>query len=172
VTEAKPPENAGGSGVNMEQSAASEREKLATLRYEQAVRLTGAQRDALNELRSRTGLLISAATISTSFLGSVGAKGKHGFPLEFLWALIPFGTSVLLAIVTLLPVFTWKFDLNSSNFSAVQGQGFDKMLSDLASVHEENAIENRNRLNILYIVFAVSALAMLWSIIAWITIIE
>ena len=167
-----PPASTGGNGTNAEQSTASAREKLASLRYDQALRLTSAQRDALNELRSRTGLLISAATISTSFLGSVGAKGKHGFPLEFLWALAPFGTSILLAILTLLPLFTWKFDLDSKNFAAVKGQDFDSMLSDLANAHEENAVENKGRLNMLYILFAVSAFAMLWSIVAWITIIE
>jgi hypothetical protein len=172
MAEADSPKSADGQDANAGQAAALEREKYALLRYEQATRLTSAQRDALNEIRSRTGLLISAATISTSFLGSVGAKGKHGFPLEFLWALIPFGVSVLLAIVILLPILTWKFDLNSASFTAVEGQDYDRILSDLSNACEENAAENQNRLNGLYILFSVSAFAMLWSIVAWITIIE
>jgi hypothetical protein len=146
--------------------------KLATLRYEQAAALVRGQRDSLNELRSRTGLLISAATISTSFLGSVGAKGRHGFPLEFLWPLVPFGLSILLSLAILLPAARWRFELRSKVFQAYAGFPIADALSGLAGAQEDDSSWNDNRLNALYVLFTVAAVAMLWSIIAWIVVIE
>jgi hypothetical protein len=152
--------------------ANSDAQQLASLRYGQAASLVSGQRDSLNELRSRTGLLISAATISTSFLGSVGAKGRHGFPLEFLWPLAPFGLSILLSLVILLPVITWRFDLRSEVFQAYAGTPIANAMSGLAGEHEKNIKHNDTRLSILYVLFSGAALAMLWSIIAWIAVIE
>jgi hypothetical protein len=150
----------------------SDLRQLATLRYQQATSLVSGQRDSLNELRSRTGLLISAATISTSFLGSVGAKERHGFPLEFLWPLVPFGLSILLSLIIVLPIISWKFDLKSKVFQAYAGTPIAETMSGLAGENENNIEWNDIRLSILYTLFSVAALAMLWSIIAWIVVIE
>jgi hypothetical protein len=122
--------------------------QLNSLRYNEATGVVTAQRDALGELRSRTGLLISAATISTSFLGSVGAKGRHGFPLEFLWALIPFGISIGLALAILVPWRGWRFSLRSESFEAYKGTPFNEVLVLLAAVREKSAIKNQFKINL------------------------
>jgi hypothetical protein len=147
-------------------------QQLASLRYNEAVRSIESQRGTLSELRSRTGLLISAASISTSFLGSTAAKGKHGFPLEFLWAIVPFGISISLALIALLPWPGWRFSLRAEPFMALEGDPVDSAISELATILDKNADKNQGRINWLFILFAASALALLWSIIAWIVVIE
>jgi hypothetical protein len=156
----------------MAQSGIGDGKELASLRYNEAVSSIESQRSALGELRSRTGLLISAASISTSFLGSTAAKGKPGFPLNFLWAIIPFGISIGLALLVLLPWPGWRFSLRAEPFLAFRGKPIDDALSELASILDKNASKNQKRMNALSILFAVSAVALLWSIIAWIVVIE
>jgi hypothetical protein len=150
----------------------SDAAKLATLGYDEALRTIVSQQSALGELRSRTGLLISAASISTSFLGSTAAKGHSGFPLRFLWAVIPFGVSISLAILVLLPWPGWSFTLLGKAYMDRRGLPIQKALESLASLLELNADKNQRRATVLSILFAVSAIALLWSIIAWIVVIE
>lgn len=172
---------AGGSGESADEQRRREEaqrqrvadaEKLATLRYEQATKVVSGQRDSLNELRSRAGLLISAATISTAFLGSVGTKGKHGFPLEFLWAFVPFGLSLIGSLVIICPLFVWKFDLDSGTYSKWGGQPIDKVMEQIAGNHEVNINHNDLRLKALNWLFIGAGVAVLCSVFAWIAIIE
>jgi hypothetical protein len=153
-------------------SEADSAAQLASLRYSEAIKGIDSQRSVLSELRSRTGLLISAASISTSFLGSVAAKGKPGFPLVFLWAIIPFGISIGLALLILLPWRGWRFSLRSGTFAAFKGKASDEVLTELADIVDVNTDTNQTRINILNLLFAISALTLLWSIIAWIVVIE
>jgi hypothetical protein len=146
--------------------------ELTTLRYNEAVSSIESQRNALGELRARTGLLISAASISTAFLGSVAAKGHPGFPLHFLWAIIPLGVSIGLALLVLVPWPGWRFSLRSKTFLAFKGKKADEAVSELADILDSNALKNQRRVNIMSLLFAVSTLALLWSIIAWIVVTE
>ena len=146
--------------------------QLASLRYDIAVKEIDSQVSALSELRSRTGLLISAGSISTSFLGSSAAKGHPGFPVKFLWAIIPFGSSIFLALLILLPILTWRFTLRSGNFEKFAGMEVAVVRSDLADTLHSNADINQQRLNALYVLFSVSAVSLVWSIIAWIVVID
>jgi hypothetical protein len=47
---------------------------LAEIAYESAVRALGQQEAALNELRGRTGTLLAAEALTTSFLGAAGDR--------------------------------------------------------------------------------------------------
>jgi hypothetical protein len=146
--------------------------ELSNLRYEAVLRSLDSQRDSLTEIRSRTGLLISAASISTSFLGSAAAKGSHGFPPKFLFAIIPFGISIAVALAILLPWPGWSFSLRGESFNAFLGEPARKAISALAGFIDKGVENNQRRLNIMSFLFVLSALALLWSIIAWIVVIE
>lgn len=146
--------------------------QLASLRYDIAVKEIDSQVSALSELRSRTGLLISAGSISTSFLGSTAAKGHPGFPPHFLWAVIPFGISIFTALLILQPILKWRFTLRAGNFDQFAGMDFVRVRSDLADILSENANENQRRIGRLYLLFSISATSLVWSIIAWIVVID
>jgi len=75
---------------------------LARLAYELSLRTLSQQEAALNELRARTGTLIAAASIVTSFLGGA-AISKHGLDVFGVLALGGFVGSIALATWVLLP---------------------------------------------------------------------
>src|SRR2546428_5388216 len=95
---------------------------LAQIGYEEAVRGIAGQRSQLDELRARTGTLISAANIATAFLGATAASGHHGLPPAFLGALFPFALTVGLCIYVLVPRRGWSFSLRAEAIRAFEGQ--------------------------------------------------
>ena len=149
-----------------------DRKELVSIRYQEAARGIEQQRGALGELRARTGLLITAATISSSFLGSTAAKGNPGFPGRFYLPVISFGISIGLALAILLPWPGWRFFLRSASFDAYEGEPADDVISALAGLLESNMDQNQKRIDSMSRVFTISAILLLISIIAWIVVIE
>jgi hypothetical protein len=70
--------------------------------YELAVRALAQQEQALTEIRSRTGTLLTASSLIASFLGAE-AIGRNGLNAWIVLALVAFGLSVVLSIYVLLP---------------------------------------------------------------------
>lgn len=78
---------------------------MATLEqttYELAIRALAQQEQALTEIRSRTGTLLTASSLIASFLGAQ-AIARSGLNAWIVLALIAFGVSVVLSIYVLLP---------------------------------------------------------------------
>jgi hypothetical protein len=75
---------------------------LEQMMYDVAVRSLDEQRSALDELRARTGTLLTAASLIASFLGAV-AIDRSGLSAWVIGALLAFGVSVTLSIYVLLP---------------------------------------------------------------------
>jgi len=82
--------------------------KSYELAFEEAGRALDAQERAVNELRSRAGVLIAAAAITTSFFGSRAIAGGDlsGWVWVALVAFIAVGGSVL---TVLWPRTDWSF---------------------------------------------------------------
>ena len=150
----------------------SDLERIRQLAYDEALRGIDGQRAALTEIRARAGLLISAATISTSFLGSAAATGHGGFPIRFLWAVVPFAISLSIAISILIPWRGWRFLLNVDAFEAIERKTYVHAIKRLTVIKGKSTRDNQSRLDVLSYLFLVSSVALLWSIIAWIVVIE
>jgi hypothetical protein len=70
--------------------------------YDIAIRALRQQEEAITELRSRTGTLLTASSLIASFLGAqVIARG--GLTIWVALALSSFGVSVVLCVYSLLP---------------------------------------------------------------------
>ena len=145
---------------------------LPKLAYDEAVRTTQAQQKAISELRSRTGLLITAASISTSFLGSSAANGQDGFPLRFLWAMVPFAVSLAIAIAIVNPWSSWEFVLDPEEFDAFASHSHSEALSRLSRIRSSSAHRNQTKLTVMSYLFATSSMLIMWSIIAWIVLLS
>ena len=77
------------------------------LAYEEAVRALSQQRDAVESLRSRAGVLLSGAAITSSLLGGQSLAG--GRFSAFSWAGVLAFAAVGTALVSILwPTFTWS----------------------------------------------------------------
>lgn len=140
--------------------------------YQEAVRRVRDQRDQLTELRTRTGGLIFAATIATAFLGSTAAPGHHGIPGRFYWALAPFGVSVVLTLLLLAPIPVWKFYIEGQGLDGLKRAGGEVIRNYLTDLLRSAATSNQRWLTAMSVVFGIATFALMWSIVAWIYIIE
>jgi hypothetical protein len=78
----------------------SEDEQRARLAYEASLRALDQQRRSLEEIRSRTGVLLAAASICASFLGSKALE-RHASVIVIVLALTALVMTLLLGILVL-----------------------------------------------------------------------
>ena len=86
--------------------------ELTQLGYELSLRALERQERTLDELRSRTGLLLAAASLSASFLGARAADAGSGWLTAA--ALTMFVVSIMLAAYVLFPEQRFVFSLRGS----------------------------------------------------------
>src|SRR5207248_272202 len=103
---------------------------------------------------------------------SAAATGHGGFPLRFLWAVVPFGVSLTLALAIVNPWRGWEFGLNVKAFQSLVDMPTSEALNSLSFFQAESAERNQAKLDRLSFLFVASSVALLWSIIAWIVVIE
>lgn len=87
---------------------------LAKLAYETERASFESQRDSLNQLRSRTGTLLAAGSITASFLGGQTLANDQGFGFFSSIALIAFVASIGPCIYILAPKRHISFALDGS----------------------------------------------------------
>lgn len=86
---------------------------LQRLAYELSMRAFGQQENTLNDLRARTGTLLAASSLASSFLGARAVDGGGVTWLTAL-ALMAFGGSVIASLFVLLPKSQLIFALRGS----------------------------------------------------------
>jgi hypothetical protein len=87
---------------------------LADLSYDAGVRALDLQERAVEQLRSRTGTLLAAASLTASFLGGQTiSHTRHLGKLEVL-ALVALALSVALCVYVLMPKEGFTFSLNAA----------------------------------------------------------
>jgi hypothetical protein len=139
--------------------------------YEESVRALADQEKALEELRTRTGTLLSAVSISTSFLGTLALAASHRIG-GFGWlAMGSFVASAFLIGLILLPT-TWTFDVDVEELlehyvEAEPPADAEEMLRNLAIYRQETLLTNEPRISRLYLAFRAAGLLLLLEILAW-----
>jgi len=139
--------------------------------YEEAVRAIKSQARQLEELRSRTAILLAAATVIAGFLGQAGIK--DGVGLAGAVAVIVFGIAACLCVWVLLPRFdAWTFvtspriliedhvDVPQRNSRAQ----FHRFLAERIEAHFDS---NMAKLHELYLAFWWSAVAVSVDVGLW-----
>jgi hypothetical protein len=125
-----------------------------------AIEVQGA---ALNELRSRTGVLLAAASVSVSFLGAVLKAGAVGLGFLGGLSLVAFVISVGACIRVLMPSPDWIF--RTSPRILIQDwieldRGAASLKLHLAQSLEDHFDCNKVKLDHLYVWFQVAAFAL------------
>jgi hypothetical protein len=109
--------------------------RTPALAYELSLRALGQQEASLNELRARTGTLIAAASVVTSFLGGT-AIARTGIGMWSVLALVAFVASIGFSTAVLLP----KKDLRFSVFGSVLfEQEVEEDVFDISETHRRLA---------------------------------
>jgi hypothetical protein len=144
---------------------------LAEIAYERAVHALDQQEAALEELRSRTGTLLAAEALTTSFLGA--AAIQHGaLELPGRLAIACFGLSLGIALFILVPWRGLQFSLNGP----LLYEGLHACGEDDEEVYRRAAYwldvlwsENRVAIAHLYPLFTVSIAALALEVALWVS---
>lgn len=134
--------------------------------YEIAIRALGQQEQTLNDLRARTGTLLTASSLVASFLG-VQAIARTGFSVWIVFALMAFSLSVGLSIYALLPKQGVIFALNAAKvYSALIDQRGDEVAWQRQIAYWLQAFRQSNHATVRRVtrVFEVAAFALLAEI--------
>jgi hypothetical protein len=75
---------------------------LEELSYDVAVRALAQQERLLDDLRARTGTLLTAAALIGSFLGAQAIR-RHGLSMWVVLAFVAFALTIILSVYVLLP---------------------------------------------------------------------
>ena len=117
--------------------------------YEESIRALEDQQHALDDLRARAGILLSAAAISTSFLGGLALHTTSVGP--FGWAAIVAFVGSALSISLVLVPRTWVFhvgaqELLSDYLETAPAADINEILRSLAFYRDRRFRTNVRRL--------------------------
>jgi hypothetical protein len=152
-------------------------EEAERLVYEESVRALGQQRELLDGLRNRSGILVAATSVATAFL-SAQALVPHEDLDGLAWsAIILFCTVVLLSLAVLIP-WRWTFAHHPHALIGVHLEWEDppqdwrpsslhEMYRDLSYWNGVHYDENGRKLQVMFGIFALACVALAAEIILW-----
>jgi hypothetical protein len=151
-------------------------ERIGKIAYKEAVRGISQQRSSLDELRARTGAVLSAGILATAFLGSFAVKGTGiGLAARFWGPVILFGIATALCIAVLLPLPGWVLTLDTRKLldsiditdPPTRFKVYDDGVTELVAARKTNG----EKLDWMFNVFIVAAVVIMAEIIWWLIVI-
>lgn len=142
--------------------------------YQESLRAISTQEAALDGLRSRTGTLLAAASITTAFLGSEALAREPGLAPASWFAIGSFAVLSVLAIAILWP-WTWGFSVGATTLIEdhleVPERGSPEDLElFLARTNERNWDHNQTKLERLFWCFRLGSLCLAAEVVLWIVV--
>jgi hypothetical protein len=138
--------------------------------YEESIRAVDDQQTALDELRSRTGILLSAASISTSFFGGLSLKAHNIGP--FGWFAMAAFVGLALSVCVILFSTRWTFQADVDELLTDYVEGDPP--ADLTEIHRSLSFyrqrlfdENAVRLGHLLLSFRIATILLVLEVVAW-----
>lgn len=150
------------------QPAADPRKQLA---YEESVRSLQLQSASLDDIRARTGILVSALALSASFLGA-RSLDLYGF-IAWNWAaIVAFAVAGGACLAILWPRGRWKFTSNAKTIIEDVEKGefadVDQMHAFYAKTNQEDWEANsKDRLRWLFWFFRIAVLGLILQVVFW-----
>jgi hypothetical protein len=143
------------------------------LLYESATRVLDQQAATVDSVRVRAGILLSAASIATSFLAGIVVEPDAPRLGGFGWAAVGLFIAVVgLCLAILWPTQEWKFRPNARKLvrdylDADPPASLAEMQRDLA-LHMENwSDKNIQKLRRLFLYFQAAALLLGVEVVVW-----
>lgn len=148
-----------------------ENDLLYKVAYDEAVRALSEQQAVIDSFRSRAGLLLSAAAITTSFLG---AQALHGGGSSFA-AWLALGDFVAVTAVSLAILWPYRWEFAANPHGIIEAYidpsgsvGIEDLHRELALGMHESYLRNRREVELLAILFQVASTLLALEIILWI----
>jgi hypothetical protein len=144
---------------------------LYKVAYDEAVRALSEQQAAIESVRARAGLLLSAAAVTTSFLGAQALQA--GRPSPFSWlALLSFVAVAATSLAILWPR-SWESTANSrrvleSCIESAEEIRIDDLYRDLSLRMQVSFSANHQGLNELAALFQAASGLLTIEVVLWI----
>ena len=149
----------------------ADKDILYKVAYDEAVRALSAQQSTIDSFRTRAGLLLSAAAITTSFLGAQALDSSESNPSAWL-AMTGFVGVAVVSLAILWPR-RWEFTANPRDvietyIEADRPVSIEELHRDL-SLHMHNSYaDNRRGLEQLAIFFQLASGLLTVEVVLWI----
>lgn len=146
------------------------RDALYKVAYDEAVRALSDQRLEVDGVHSRTGLLLSVATVVTSFLGARTLESGALSPISWL-ALASFIATALVSLATLRS-FRGEFTADVSNLIAIyleasEPVSIEGLHRDLALHMHDSYVRNLEGLDRLEMFFQTASGLLITEVVLW-----
>ena len=139
------------------------------LAFEESTRALHTQSENLNDLRSRTGILLTGLALSASFLGA-RALDDSGFDTLNWIAMLLFGAAGFGCLLILLPWGDWRFTHDATRVlrEFVDGdETLDAMHTEMAETNQANWKKNEVKLGRLQWLFRLAVLLLVLQVGFW-----
>jgi hypothetical protein len=148
----------------------ADRDALYKVAYDEAVRALSDQRLEVDGVHSRTGLLLSVATVVTSFLGARTLESGSLSPISWL-ALASFIATALVSLATLRS-FRGEFTADVSNLIAIyleasEPASIESLHRDLALHMHDSYVRNLEGLDRLEMFFQTASGFLITEVVLW-----
>jgi hypothetical protein len=148
--------------------------------YGEAVRMISEQRGVRDGLRTRAGTLLTAASLVTSFLGSVALSRYHDtHPHKGLaWSgVAAFIGVVVLAVLILVPWWRWTFVMNpkilvEDHLLGPERTEPDRLRQFLAESYNAYFDQNAKTLDWMFRFFVIACALLIYEAVVWVLVLE
>jgi len=149
----------------------ADKDILYRVAYDEAVRALSEQQNVIDSFRTRSGLVLSAAAITTSFLGAQALDGGNS-PWTAWLALAVFAGVAILSLGILWPR-RWEFTANPRDviqtyIESEEPAPIDELHRDLSLHMHDSYSENRHGLEQLAAFFQIACALLALEVILWI----
>jgi hypothetical protein len=141
-----------------------------TLSYEESIRAWALQSSVLDELRNRAGVVLSAASVSSAFLGAKALEGEHHFSVLSIAATATFGVVVLLCVYIVWPAKDWVFVHDGKaliDTYVTDGVSLDEMTRDMTLDNAKYRVDNGTKIGHRFLGFRLACVGLGADVILW-----
>lgn len=146
-------------------------DQLYKVAYDEAVRALSEQQAIIDSVRNRAGLLLSAAAVTTSFLG---AQALHeGDPGFYAWLALAGFTGVAAASLAVLWPRRWEITASSGDVIATYIESAEP--APIEELHQELSLHmhgsyllNQKDLEKLFVFFQIAGFLLAVEVVLWI----
>jgi hypothetical protein len=140
------------------------------LAYDESIRGLNMQSTAVDELRSRTGVLIAAATVASAFLGSVALARHSATYWANILGLLAFVAVIGFSLGVLWPSEDWEFvydpEILDDDYFA-QDVEATEMCRAMSLGNASSHRRNQSQLNGRFRMLRLASVALLLDVLLW-----
>jgi hypothetical protein len=144
---------------------------LYKVAYDEAVRTLSEQQQAIDSLHARAGLLFSAASVTTSFLGAEALRAGD-FNFASWLAIFCFAAVAIASLAVLWPrdryVMATPRDVIDTYVESAEPAPIENLHRDLSLHMHDSYLENNEGLRKLVVFLQVASVSLAFEVVLWI----